>query len=318
MLLSPTLWLRQNPVRAGGLGIAAATVAIAAVLAWRLYAEQQRRDSLIRAVQHAGGSTSFLVPQTTNDRLLMLLARLEISGTRQYRDRCELLLNSQEFDDEWMRRHDQLRGLPVNGVIATQSKLSPEGVCRLVAEHQVQILTAPGIPLTDKHFERLAKQPNLRFLNLNNTEISDAAIALLDPGQLGSLYVGETQVTAAGLESLRNSRRLRALGLDGRQFSSVPDDLLDSLPSLRNLVLIGPDVTDDQLTRVARMPMIRLLYLERTSVTADGAARFRAQRRDCQLQMPPQGIGRPRRADSSSADARPFPIKASEARDAGG
>ena len=259
------------------------------VLSWRHYRDGQRRELLISAVSRAGGIVNESAPITMADRAVEILETLGGSPGPRSRPLCELILRSPAFDDLWMQRADQLRGLPVTSVIVMRANLSADGLSRLVAAHDVEVITAPGIPLTDAHIAQFGSQPLLSFLNLDRTNVSDRSISRLRPQHLRSLYVGGTDVTAEGLEQLRGSPQLAMLGLDGRQLAELPDDFFVSLPRLIDLKLIGPEVTDEHLARVAGMSQIKILILERTSVTTEAASSFKQQRPDCALGMPATG-----------------------------
>lgn len=248
------------------------------------YIEGRRRAALLRDIVQAGGAATF-----SGGSGGAVDALLAIFGDRQVRrgdPRCDVLLRGSRFNDQWLADHDDLQGLPIKSLLIEETQLSPEGACRLIEAHQIDTINAPGLPLTDEHLRRAAAHSTLRFLNLNRTNLTDAALSRLQPDELLVLYVGGTQVTPAGLATLRGAPRLLALGIDGRQFTPELVDMLDTLPRLQNLVLTGPEITDAHLSRVVGMSQIKLLLLERTSVTPAAAAAFREQRSDCRLQAP--------------------------------
>lgn len=50
--------------------------------------------------------------------------------------------------------------------------------------------------------------------------------------------------------------------------------VLTEFPRLKEVVLEGPDITDEGMTHVAGIPQLRTLSLKQTSVTSDGLARL--------------------------------------------
>jgi hypothetical protein len=243
---------------------------------------------LLEAIIQAGGAVT--LSGTSSGGVDELLSLLTDRRARRNRPHCDVMLRGGNFHDDWLGEHDQLRSLPITSVVIEQTQLSAEGVCRLLEAHRIDTITAPDLPLTDVHLARAAKRATLRFLNLNRTELTDASLSQLDSSQLGALYVGGTEMTPAGLATLRNAPRLQALGIDGRQFTPEMLEMLGTLPRLSNLVLTGPAINDEHLQRVAAMPQIKLLLLEGTSVTPAAAGSFREQRSDCRLQGLPMSI----------------------------
>jgi hypothetical protein len=249
--------------------------------------EGRRRAALVADIAQAGGFVTFSRSRAGSAGVSALVESLGISTSGS--QRCDLMLRGEQFSDEWLDRHGQLRGLPVNNVIVVKAPLTTEGLCRLAEAHAIDTLTVPGMPLTDADLERIARRNTLRFLNLNRTDLTDAALRMLQPDQLGSLYVGKTHITAEALSVLREAPRLQALGLDGRQFTLAISEMMAALPRLQSLVLIGPEITDEHLAQVARLPRIKVVLLERTAVTPVGIAAFQQQCPDCRLQMPTPG-----------------------------
>jgi YHS domain-containing protein/uncharacterized membrane protein len=115
-----------------------------------------------------------------------------------------------------------------------------------------------GTNFTDDALARLAPaSPNLRWLDLSGTAITDAGLTnLAAMPHLTRLHLSRTRVTDAGLPNLA------------------------PLAELESLSLYGTTVTDDGLANLAKLPRLKQLYLWQTSVTPAAARAFSEARLD--------------------------------------
>lgn len=109
----------------------------------------------------------------------------------------------------------------------------------------------PAQPLPVEALSSVA--PQLVWLDLSNTGVSDAQLAAL-----------------AGL------RKLQRLNLSGTRASDATVRRLIGLPFLETLNLYGTAVTDVALRAFAKMPSLNTVYLSETAVTPRGIAQFSA------------------------------------------
>jgi hypothetical protein len=110
---------------------------------------------------------------------------------------------------------------------------------------QLRFLDLPGTEVTDAGLERLGKLSGLQSLILSDTQITDAGLQHLSQmPQLKDLCLGGTKVTDAGLGSLRVLTRLDSLDLDRTQVTDAGIDQLKGLVQLDTLNLAKTKVTD--------------------------------------------------------------------------
>lgn len=209
---------------------------VAALPALRVYLARlrEREVQLAAAISDAGGKVQLRPP--FRERITALLKGQKVLGTQVFLGRG--------FDDEWIRRHDQLQDLNIQLLTIGEADLSGAGLAALLAEHPVTTLLANREELTDDAVAALADNGSLRELVIAWTPLTDEQLAQLPLEQLERLDIAGTRVTVGGLQELARCRRLRELDIDGRQFGSATVDLLNSLPSLERLRLCGSDVTD--------------------------------------------------------------------------
>jgi len=130
-----------------------------------------------------------------------------------------------------------------------------------------------GIPLDAAGVAALSRMPGLRILDLEATEIGDAALApLAEIATLEELTLNSTQVSDGGLALLTSLRQLKRLRLnntyvEGTAFLRWPAD-----SALEDLSMLGSPVSDAALAGVARLRQLRRLVLAETDVTGPGLA----------------------------------------------
>lgn len=85
--------------------------------------------------------------------------------------------------------------------------------------------------------------------------------------QLAERHVDGTQVTARGLKPLVRCRRLAVASLDSRQLDDRVAAQRAAHPALRNVILVGPQVTDTHLRRLHALSGLQDITLTRTAAT---------------------------------------------------
>jgi uncharacterized membrane protein/YHS domain-containing protein len=115
-----------------------------------------------------------------------------------------------------------------------------------------------GTNFGDPDLSRLAPlAPNLRWLDLGGTRVTDAGLAALTTMRnLKRLHLERTAITDAGLKPLAE------------------------LPELQYLNLYGTAVTDAGLEQLQTAPKLKQIYLWQTQVTTTGAQAFAETRTD--------------------------------------
>jgi uncharacterized membrane protein/YHS domain-containing protein/mono/diheme cytochrome c family protein len=115
-----------------------------------------------------------------------------------------------------------------------------------------------GTNFSDAELAKLAKLgPNLRWLDLGGTAVTDAGLAQLEAmPNLTRLHLERTRLTDTGLEHLKN------------------------LSELEYLNLYGTGITDEGLDQLQTMPKLKQIYVWQTKVSPDAAKAFAAARLD--------------------------------------
>lgn len=137
-------------------------------------------------------------------------------------------------------------------------------IARLTALHTLVLSSARVSP------EALAKLAGLRALErlyLDQVHADDAVLAALSPARdtLRVLHLAASDVSEAGLAALRGFTELQELTLgDTRMHEAVAD--LSAWPRLRTLSLVGLDLTDKALPRLAARPSLVVLDLSATEI----------------------------------------------------
>lgn len=158
-----------------------------------------------------------------------------------------------------------------------------------------------GIALNDANMNRLAQLTQLESLNLSGANIADRGLDR--PGHelarrkelhslprisplvnLRELDLTRTPVDNADLAVATQLPKLRRLGVG---YASNIDDGAASiflrLPRVENLYLTATNVGDATLDALQKSRSLRKLAVGGTKVSAEGVARFRAARPDCEL-----------------------------------
>ncbi len=134
-----------------------------------------------------------------------------------------------------------------------------------------------GTEVTDSGISRLEKAtPRLQSLSLTgNRGVIDIGIARLTKLPLRQLHISKTQVTDAGLASVKELSTLEELYCGHRAITDVGVEHLKDMPNLRSLALGETSVTDTGLVHVSRLTKLEFLVLDGTAVTDAGLAHLK-------------------------------------------
>jgi internalin A len=185
------------------------------------------------------------------------------------------------------------------------TKVSDTALEHIAGISTLESLNVGSTLMTDVGLERLTSLPNLKELTMGGNELGDAGLQALRqmPGltyldlsgrqgtdkNVWTIAMSETGLAA--VLTLKNLRELRfacvsiGVGIEGTRLGEVslltvtPKwlDELKALPKLEKLKLQGCDRVDDQAVQtLVAMPNLHEVDLQGTSVTEQGAARFRA------------------------------------------
>ena len=247
----------------------------------------------------SGGLTDTGVSHLKNNRDLEVLDIRETSGTGSFladfvgcplRELSAIAVYNQSglVQDEFMQRlseFPELRSLDLTG----QAKLTRQTLATISQLKHLQILLLDNCTgLKDADFAMLAELPNLRTLELRDThaaDISAAAIAqipriesvkmrcddLTDIGlkslsaafSLQRLEVASESISDLGVRSLGRINRLDTLSIGSSKVVGTGLEPIADLPSLRDVNLITPGLTDvafDYLCRAKSIQKLRLAH----------------------------------------------------------
>ena len=141
-----------------------------------------------------------------------------------------------------------------------------------------------GIAVTDDRLELLHGLPDLQWLALSHTELSDQGLQKnVGPlKKLTKLWLNDTLVTDAGLKSLAETSRLEGLWLDDTCVTDAGLQHLERLDGLRILSLKRTQVSDAGLAYLTAMNQLESLRLDGTNCTFSGVMHFlvETQRRE--------------------------------------
>jgi len=146
----------------------------------------------------------------------------------------------------------------------------------------------------DTHIIRLIELPNLKFLSLESTEVTNSGLEQLNGmtnleelslsrnhtaaslthlktlPQLRYLEISETQITGSELRHLKELPGLEGLGLRGSQLDANGWHHFMTLRNIRRLDITDPNLTDENLDDLCVLTWLDYLNLLYTQVTDEG------------------------------------------------
>jgi serine/threonine protein kinase len=130
--------------------------------------------------------------------------------------------------------------------------------------------------VADADLSVLEGLPNLRNLNLDHSQITDAGLKVVARagGNLVSLSVTNTQVTDAGLAEINGLKGLEDLRLDKLPITDVGMAQLVAFPRLKKLSLYQTHVTDEGLAYLKQCPALEHLSLDDVAPISDAGLRY--------------------------------------------
>ena len=169
------------------------------------------------------------------------------------------------------------------GQITMPAVVNPEVDAAIAAVTQLGAVverdeTKVGRPVRLVRFSKLAKDEDLKLLGafkelemlqLGRSEITDAGIvSIRDLVNLRLLDLSNTRITDYGVGQLTSLKHLRMLDLSGTRVSDASTGHLTALQKLDQLNLSNTEVTDAGMMALGELPSLRSLYLFGTLVTA--------------------------------------------------
>ena len=189
-----------------------------------------------------------------------------------------------------------------------------------------------GGPLRDEHLPVLARQTNLRALDLEDTAVTDAGVATLAPlTKLRELKLPGATMTGAALRRLAGMKDLRTLELIGatageadiapllghRKLRHLRVRLavgretvakLAALPEIRTLRLTGPGITDAAVAELAAAEGLEELSITHAPVTDAASTTLAGLPRLGRLELVDTRVNGPSLAELAPDGRAPYSI----------
>jgi hypothetical protein len=215
------------------------------------------------------------------------LKRLEISGDSEIDNEiCDvaaglpallaLTIRDAAIDDrgvQFLARHPTLRGLTLTG--CKLSSGSMRDISQLPKITHLKISANPLI--ADEGLQHLTNLPNLIWLDLSGTSVTDSGVMHLRGMNLGVLELGGTSVTDRSAEIISGMDRMTQVGLQGTKITNETVRLLAPLPKLGG----GLDLRDTAIDNGCVTYFQQILHRPRidlrgTKITKQGMEQIRA------------------------------------------
>lgn len=253
-------------------------VAVFAVIAVSVLRRPQRQADLIERIKAAGGFVSHEPPASLRERLSALRA-----GSKWEDGYTSVRLYAADITGEWLREHDDLTPLSITDLKLAETSLTDADLARLIRAHPLRVVEFRDEQIDDNATAALADCRRLFCLELRDSPLTDAQLARLPLEQLEELRIDGSLVTSAGLQELQRAQRLEVLALDGRQLDASTAPILNQLPALKSLELVGEFVTDEQLSHLPGLTSLESISLRRTAATRDGVEQLQSQLPNCEV-----------------------------------
>jgi eukaryotic-like serine/threonine-protein kinase len=152
------------------------------------------------------------------------------------------------------------------------TQLTDEGLACLSNFRKLSRLSLSFSPrITDKGLKYVAGLKNLKWLNLNGTEVTDQGLKTLSSLQgLEQIFFWHTRVTDAGMEQLNKIRSLKVLHLTHTAVSDAGLARLLGLEKLIDLKVRDTKITDDGLKLLKNFKHLERLSLQDLPITDEG------------------------------------------------
>lgn len=141
---------------------------------------------------------------------------------------------------------------------------------------QVVFLDTAKFPISDEQMPDIARLTSLRYLNLQDTEITDRGLLLLGNLKLiNHLNIARAMITGKGLMIVAQFKQLEDLDAGFNQLSDQSISCLEHLPKLRIVTLSAARLGDESMAVFGKMQQLKELRLDRNkSITDAGVAKL--------------------------------------------
>lgn len=181
-----------------------------------------------------------------------------------------------EFEKLGLQVHYDYQQTP-NGYFPSAEQNGPKWLRELAGDDYFQTVfwlssTGNSDRVPDDHFAYVASFPDIRVLQLRNTDVTDTGLAhVARLRQLRTLTLSG-KVSDGGLTHLKGLGKIESIDLSNNQITGVGLIELKSLTKLRELFLHHNPVGNDGLVPIGEIETLERLGLSHTQVTDDGLA----------------------------------------------
>lgn len=180
-------------------------------------------------------------------------------------------LQIEEGRKEFQKRIDSVTSLDLSGSVITDA-----GLALLKEFPNLRSINLQNAKISADGVANLAKVPSLKSLNLSGVEMTDRGFEHLGSMlKLEKLSLSSTGMTDQHMEQLRSLKSLKSLDVSGGQVGSVsakPNEIsavglekIKDLPSLETLKLRGTEITDKHIDQLRKMQSLQYLQIENAS-----------------------------------------------------
>jgi WD40 repeat protein/serine/threonine protein kinase len=192
------------------------------------------------------------------------------------------LVNLKKLTDKGMpdfsKKFHELTNLNLEGTPMTGTCLAPfRGVKRLT------YLNLSGTRLSDAAVDNL-KGNEIGELYLNGTPLTDASVAILRDVAVGQLALSRTKLTGAGLKDLKGCRAKNYWFDETAINDAGLKEFLAGNPPLEVLSLAHTVVSNAAIDDLARAKSLKVLNINETAMSNEGAERLKSALAGCQIQ----------------------------------
>lgn len=160
--------------------------------------------------------------------------------------------------DDWLKH---LVNLPLKSINLNGTDITDKGIKEIVKIKTLKNLSIGQAVISDESLILISQHPNLNFLGLDRTRITDNGLKHLVAKKQDLLHLdlSTTKITPASLDTITQMKNLKSLNLQGLHLNNEQIDRLSSLKKLRSLNLSYAKLTDKDIESIYKFKkLIRL------------------------------------------------------------
>lgn len=155
--------------------------------------------------------------------------------------------------------------LPLVKLEMQRSSLTERGLLEISKMKTLKVLVLDGIRVPQTAWQHLQNLPKLKELSVRDVDLDDGGLRdICKISTLRRLQIdGNSRISKQGCSQLVNLKNLELLGVGEMDASDELIDVLLKLPRLRTLYINKTSITDAQLKRLAASKVLREIELEK-------------------------------------------------------